>query len=177
MKICIIGSTSLKTRMVQSFISGSGINHTGQININSKQITIDDQVIRLILADGGGQSFFSKKNIWLLKRSWGLKPTFYTGASACIITFGKGEKASLEAVSDWYKEFKKNIADPRIPIALVGIINNTEEIVSIEGQKIANKLNMSYYETSSTNKETISLIFRELATIAVKKGILKYKIP
>lgn len=177
MKICIIGSTSLKTRMVQSLSCRSGIDPTGPININSKEITIDDQVIRLILADGGGQSFFSKKNILLLKQSWGLKPTFYRGASACIITFDKRVKASLEAVSDWYKEFKKNIGDSRIPIALVGLTNNTEEIISIEGQKIAKKLGVSYYETSSTNQETITPIFRELTVIAVKKGILRYKIP
>ncbi|UCE12733.1 MAG: hypothetical protein JSV04_11125 [Candidatus Heimdallarchaeota archaeon] len=173
MKICIIGSTALKTRMVDTLIGGPSSETPGLgVNFSTKQLEYNDQVYKLILVDSGGDSFFfTTRYKWILKHG-GVKPVFYTGAHACIITFDKGVEASFEVVSDWYKGARKSIPDPRIPIVLVGFIGNTEEVTSLEGQKVAEELGMLYYETSPTTQETITPIFLEIVKTAVARGIL-----
>ncbi|MHA2245392.1 MAG: hypothetical protein ACXADY_10540 [Candidatus Hodarchaeales archaeon] len=99
-KICIIGSTSLKTRMVYSFIGSKG--YVGEespfgVELSVKQLKINEHIHMLFILDVG----------WSLKRSCVIHPDLIWGANVCVITFDKGVAASLEVVNDWYKNLRK----------------------------------------------------------------------
>ncbi|MFX0207279.1 MAG: hypothetical protein ACFFDT_14930 [Candidatus Hodarchaeota archaeon] len=91
-----------------------------------------------------------------------LRPSYYRGTSACSIFFDKSDFKSFKTVPTWFTEFRKHIPDPTIPVALVGIITNFEQVTVEEGQTIAQTHNMCYYETQVTDYEQIRYIFHEL---------------
>ncbi|MFX0181459.1 MAG: Rab family GTPase [Candidatus Hodarchaeota archaeon] len=151
LKICVIGETKLKTKLVRRFTKGGfetdRLPSLG-VDITTQKISIDNDQIKLILVDTAGQEFFGK-----------LRPSFYRGASAAIIVFDKGDLKTFKTVPDWLAEFRRHIPDPTIPIAIVGIITNSEHISKEDGQELAKRLNMSYYEVQPTNFEQISQVF------------------
>ncbi|MFX0207544.1 MAG: leucine-rich repeat domain-containing protein [Candidatus Hodarchaeota archaeon] len=155
LKICIIGSTKHKSGLVRQFAQGKFETNYLPIlgvDITTKKIQINDNHLKLILVDTAGQEFFGK-----------LRPSYYRGASACSIFFDKSDSKSFESVPDLLAEFRKHIPDMSIPLALVGIITNSEHITSEDGQNLARKHKMHYYETKPSLPKQISRIFHDLS--------------
>jgi small GTP-binding protein len=152
LKICTIGSGNVgKTSLIRRFAEGkfeTDYLPTLGVDITTKKIKVDNNQIKLILVDTAGQEFFGK-----------LRPSYYRGASACSVFFDKSDLKSFKSVPDWLAEFRKHIPDVSIPIALVGIITNSEHVTTEDGQKLAKRLDMSYYEVQTTISEQISQIF------------------
>lgn len=119
LKICIIGASKYKTQLVRVYAEGKFTTNympTLGVDITTKKIQIGNNRVKLILVDTAGQEFFGK-----------LRPSYYRGASACLIIFALNEKKTF-ALS-WLAEFRKHIPDASIPIALIGIEEpRTEEI-------------------------------------------------
>ena len=162
LKICIIGTPNeLKTKMNQTFCGYQTDTHQRLVlgvEILTKQIMLADRIVKLILVDAAGQQFFGK-----------LRPSYYRGASAAIITFAKEDRASFKAVKDWYEEFKKHIPQSSVPIALVGFITESETVTTEEGQNLAEELGVSYYETKLTNKRIMAEICQDLTLKVLNK--------
>lgn len=145
LKICAIGSGSVgKTSLIRRFAEGKFETNylpTLGVDITTKKIHIDDNQVKLILVDTAGQEFFGK-----------LRPSYYRGASACLIMFALNDKKSFDSVPDWLAEFRKHIPDSSIPIALAGNKKDLEEErqVSVdEGKSMAETHGMTYKETSA----------------------------
>jgi small GTP-binding protein len=162
LKICIIGNPQeIKTAMVRRFAEGKFIpNHlpTLGVDITTKKIQVDNNTVKLILVDTAGHEFFGK-----------LRPSYYRGASAVIITFDKGDEQSFEAVRAWYMEFRNHIPDSTVPIALVGFLTGPPKISTNLGLKIATDIEAKYYEVDTKNPELaiIEEIFRDLTRRAL----------
>ncbi|MFX1508035.1 MAG: Rab family GTPase, partial [Promethearchaeota archaeon] len=113
LKVCILGFPGeLKTDWVRRYAEGKFTTDylpTLGVDITTKQIHVSCNNIKLILVDTANQEFFGK-----------LRPSYYRGASAAIITFDKGDRDSFKAVKKHYNEFKKYIPQGLIPITLVG---------------------------------------------------------
>lgn len=157
LKICLIGNSKSKTALIRMFAEGNFETDYLPIigmDITTKKIHFDDKTVKLILADIPGQEFFGLGIF--------LRPTYYRGASAAIIVFDKNDLKTYETVPDWLAEFRKHSLDPTIPIALVGLISDSEQVTTEEGQKIAKKHNVFYYETQVTDSEQVCHIFIEL---------------
>ena len=161
-KICAIGSggvgkTSLIRRYAENKFDKNYLPTLG-VDITTKKITIENNNIKLILVDTAGQEFFGK-----------LRPSYYRGASACLIMFALDDKKSFEEVSErWITEFRKYVPSTDIPIALAG--NKKDKVqerkISFEEAKtIAQSFDMSYYETSAKlgSSEDLDPIFSGLA--------------
>ncbi|UCG89552.1 MAG: GTP-binding protein [Candidatus Heimdallarchaeota archaeon] len=145
LKICAIGSGSVgKTSLIRRFAEGKFTTNylpTLGVDITTKQIQVDNNNVKLILVDTAGQEFFGK-----------LRPSYYRGASACLIMFALNEKPSFEAIPDWLAEFRKHIPEASVPIALAGNKKDLEEqrqISTDEANTLATTYNMTYYETSA----------------------------
>lgn len=145
LKICAIGSGSVgKTSLIRRFAEGKFTTNylpTLGVDITTKQIQVDSNNVKLILVDTAGQEFFGK-----------LRPSYYRGASACLIMFALDEKPSFDAIPDWLAEFRKHIPDSNVPIALAGNkkdLTDQRQISTDEAHNLAKTYNMTYYETSA----------------------------
>ena len=166
LKICIIGTPNeLKTKMNRNFCGyqPNTLLKTG-VEILTKEIRVAGNFVKLILVDTAGQEFFGK-----------LRPSYYRGASAAIITFAKEDRGSFKAVKDWYKEFKKQIPKSSVPITLVGFITDSEAVTTEEGQNLAEELGISYYETKPTNRRIMAEVCQDLALKIINKVCEGYK--
>ncbi|MFX1286559.1 MAG: Rab family GTPase [Promethearchaeota archaeon] len=160
LKICVLGSTEFKTSLIRRFAEGKFTTNylpTLGVDIITKQIKVNNNEVNLILVDTIGQEFFDK-----------LRPSYFRGASAAIITFEKVDQNSFHAVRDWYRELKKHHPQAAFPIALVGFITNSETIMKGEGMALAEELGLSYYEIKPTDKETIETILHDLVLKVLK---------
>ncbi len=145
LKICAIGSGSVgKTSLIRRFAEGKFTTNylpTLGVDITTKQVQVDDNNIKLILVDTAGQEFFGK-----------LRPSYYRGASACLIMFSLSEKPSYDAIPDWLAEFRKHIPEASVPIALAGNkkdLVDQRQISTDEAYTLAKSYDMTYSETSA----------------------------
>ena len=165
LKICAIGSGSVgKTSLLRRFAEGKFTTNylpTLGVDITTKKIQVDNNNVKLILVDTAGQEFFGK-----------LRPSYYRGASACLIMFALNEKSSYDSIPTWLAEFRKHIPDPKIPIALAGNKKDLEDqriVSSEEARTLAEEYNMKYHETSAKlGGEEIEKIFRGLTRSALE---------
>ncbi len=165
LKICAIGSGNVgKTSLIRRFAENKfDTNYlpTLGVDITTKKIDLDEIQVKLILVDTAGQEFFGK-----------LRPSYYRGASACLIMFALNDENSFTAIPNWRSEFQKYIQPP-VPIALAGNKNDLvdERAVSEkDARKVADELNMAYYETSAKEGGSeIEEIFQSLAKQVISK--------
>ena len=166
LKICAIGSGNVgKTSLIRRFAENKfDTNYlpTLGVDITTKRIMVDNNPIKLILVDTAGQEFFGK-----------LRPSYYRGASACLIMFALNDSKSFTEIPNWLTEFRKYIASP-VPIALAGNKKDLvdQRIISEEdARKTADEHNfIQYYETSALEGGSeIDEIFTSLARKAIAK--------
>ncbi|MFX0016930.1 MAG: hypothetical protein ACFFB2_20825 [Promethearchaeota archaeon] len=161
LKICIIGNhTQLQTQFITNYTKRRTLSHLPTLGLERyvKNITINNQSIKLILVNTAGKQFFKK-----------LRPSYYCGASAAIIIFDKNDQSSLDAVEFWYNEFKAHFPLSSPPIALVGIITGSDDLPSVNGQDSAAVLGVDYYEATPMDTEVIERIFHDLILKVLKK--------
>jgi small GTP-binding protein len=123
---------------------------------------VDENPVKLILVDTAGQEFFGK-----------LRPSYYRGASACLIMFALNDDKSFSEIPNWLDEFRKYIAS-QVPIALAGNkkdLVDQRKVSEEEARKVATDLDfINYYETSALEGGAeINEIFRTLARQAIDK--------
>jgi small GTP-binding protein len=145
LKICAIGSGSVgKTSLIRRFAEGKFTTNylpTLGVDITTKQIQVENNNVKLILVDTAGQEFFGK-----------LRPSYYRGASACLIMFALNEKSSFDSIPTWLAEFRKHIPETSVPIALAGNkkdLIDQRKISTEEANTLAKSYDMTYYETSA----------------------------
>jgi small GTP-binding protein len=173
LKICAIGSGNVeKTRLIRKYAENkfeANYLPTLGVDITTKRIVVNKKPVKLILVDTAGQEFFGK-----------LRPSYYRGASACTILFNQNDRRSFEAVPNWLKEFSKYIP-LSVPVALVCITSDCEEVSSEEGQCLAEVLNCGYFECTLKNGPQLAKVFTFLAHQALeepeKQDSLKIRLP
>ena len=160
LKICILGSGwDLREKLIMSYtgLISDPYSETLGIDVLTKKITVKDTQTKLIIVNTASQEFFNK-----------LRPNYLRGASACVIIFDKSDRLSFEKVTFWLEEFRKHIPQPDIPIALLGINTESEDVSKDEGRALADLLDLHYFETSSPTFENIDEIFVYLCKKVIK---------
>ena len=154
-KVCIVGN---KTKLNQEFgnlTTDSKFNPDHMVtlgmDIPTKLIRVNNQVIKLIILVLAGESFFKK-----------LRSSHYRGAAGVIILFDKSNLSSLEDVNKWHQEASKVLSVASLPLAVVGIKTGEEKITSESGQRVAEELQGDYFETSLKDTKQVSSILKEM---------------
>ncbi len=156
LKVCIVGSNTDLNHRFGNLTADSRYSKnylpTSGFDIPIKRLKVDNEIVKLIIVILAGEEFFriSRKGK-------------YRGASGCLILFDKGEKDTFIAIPDWYKEFT-DICGSSVPIAMVCIETDKEEITIEEGQRLAEQLNIGYYETTIKDKQKVSQILDDFTT-------------
>ncbi|MFX0173197.1 MAG: hypothetical protein ACFE9L_14975 [Candidatus Hodarchaeota archaeon] len=168
LKICIIGSETNLNHKFGNLTADSkwSTNYLPTLghDMPTKRVIIEKTLVKLIIMILAGQEFFGK-----------LRTSYYRGTSGCLILFDKGSEKSFTSVPDWYDEFKTNVKDPSIPVALVGIKSYKNVITSEKGQEVADQLKIGYYETKITDRRQISQIIHEMTEKMVNSKDGKFK--
>ena len=90
---------------------------------------------------------------------------YYKGANGIILIYDITNLQSYENVKNWISQIKEE-ANPNVLIYLAGNkidVGEEERVVKTEeGQKIADELNLPFYETSAKNGVNVNEIFEDI---------------
>jgi len=110
--------------------------------------------------------------------------TYYKGATGIILTYSITDRKSFQNVENWIKQIQIHAAVDVI-IVLVGnkcdLGTEARDITIAEGQQLAKKHSMEFFETSAKDGTNVNEVFQYLANViknkmaenpALKKGIM-----
>ncbi|TFF98743.1 MAG: GTP-binding protein [Promethearchaeota archaeon] len=146
-----VGKTSILLKYIKDFFSNS-LKKTIGSNFLIKDLTIDGKEVRLLLWDIGGQERFQH-----------LRQIYFKGSNASLGVFDVTNRSSLVKIPGWVASIKKSVKKG-IPMILVGNkIDLERKVEQEEAEKLADKLNCEYMETSAKTGENIDIVFEKLA--------------
>ena len=151
-----VGKTSLILRYTDNAFRRSYVSTLG-VHVSNKIFkTEDSTIIQLVLWDVGGQERFK-----IMRRQ------FYQGSDAIFLVFDLTNPDSFGNIPIWFSDIKKNINLPEEEI-MGFIIGNKKDLenrqISADGaQKLAEKFNLKYLETSALSGDNVDHAFTTLA--------------
>ena len=121
-----------------------------------KNITVRDKNIKIQIWDTAGQECFKS-----------ISRGYYKSSVCGLIVYDITSRESFNNVSTWVEECQNN--GPRtITLVLVGNKSDLEEnrlVKYEEGEELANRYNMKFYETSAFNGNNIDKLFYDTTEI------------
>ena len=158
-----VGKTSMVHRYVENKFE-TDYKSTIGTSIMKKECTFKEleSTVRFVIWDLAGQAQFKR-----------VRQSYLANTEAGILVYDVTNRSSFENIDKgWYIEIKK--ASPNIALILVGnkIDLESERVVSRdEGEALAQKLTLTYVETSAKTGENINDAFKMLALQIIKKFI------
>ncbi|MHA1319681.1 MAG: GTP-binding protein [Promethearchaeota archaeon] len=158
-----VGKTSMVHRYVEDEFA-TDYKSTIGTSIMKKECTFKEleSTVRFIIWDLAGQAQFKR-----------VRQSYLANSEAGILVYDVTNRSSFESIDkNWYREIKK--ASPNIVLILVGnkIDLESKRVVSRdEGEALAQKLKLTYLETSAKTGENIDDAFKMLALQIIKKFI------
>jgi small GTP-binding protein len=162
-KIVSIGSAGVgKTSLIRRFAQGKFQKNylpTLGVDITTRELTIDDIIVKLMCVDTAGQEYFGK-----------LRGNYYRGANGCLLVFDLTRKSTFKDCPGWLNEFRMHVVEhEQIPLVLLGnkadlITENAGEIQSDELKEFCEREGLSYYETSAKAGMNVENAFQEIAS-------------
>lgn len=155
-----------KTSMVHRFVEDSfetDYKATIGTSIMKKQCEFEslESSVRFVIWDLAGQQQFQR-----------VRQSYLANARAGVLVYDVTRRNTYEKINNWHEEIKKNT--DQISMILVGNkidLVDDREVTPEEGKELAEKLNLSYIETSAKTGENIEDAFRMLALQLIKKDI------
>ena len=166
-KILTIGESGVgKTCILRRFVENKFLkNHLATIGIDfkTKTLNINNQEIKLKIWDTAGQERF--RNI---------TTQYYKGADGIVLIYDVTDDASYEKIRDWMEQILSNTKREDIGLVLLGNKCDMEQraVTEEQGNKMAEELKVSYFETSALTGQGINEAFNELTRdIMKRKGV------
>ncbi len=157
-----VGKTSLTIRFTTGSFKEDYLPTLG-VNFYSKTVDVNGVLVKLTVWDTGGQEKFKP-----------LLPNYFKGGQGSLVVFDVTDPETFNNVEEWAKQVRQYCGD--IPIILVGnkIDLSSERKVEREAATaLANKLNVSYFESSAKENIMVEDIFTFLASQILKHSLLK----
>ena len=160
LKVIVIGDTCVgKTNFIFRFVENRfSLNYVSTVGFDyrSKIITLpkSKKKVKLQIWDTAGQERYNAVNKNLFQKVQGV-----------IIMYDITNRASLENINKWLYLLSQNVSD-KAKILVGSKLDLSEEkriVTEEEGQNLADKNNMPFYETSSKTGENVEKIFFTLA--------------
>ncbi len=145
------GKTALTVRYTQDIFKESYETTIG-VNWATKQVDVLGQEVKLMIWDTGGQDAFAS-----------VRAQFYKGATGVLCLFDLTNRESFDHVPKWLEEIKTNAKGK--PIVLVGNKSDLpdRQVSREEAETLADKLNISYIESSAKTGAGVGDCFAVLA--------------
>ena len=160
LKVIVIGDTCVgKTNFIFRFVENRfSLNYVSTVGFDyrSKIITLpkSKKKVKLQIWDTAGQERYNAVNKNLFQKVQGV-----------IIMYDITNRASFENINKWLYLLSQNVSD-KAKILVGSKLDLSEEkriVTEEEGQNLADKNHMPFYETSSKTGENVEKIFFTLA--------------
>ncbi len=160
LKVIVIGDTCVgKTNFIFRFVENRfSLNYVSTVGFDyrSKIITLpkSKKKVKLQIWDTAGQERYNAVNKNLFQKVQGV-----------IIMYDITNRVSFENINKWLYLLSQNVSD-KAKILVGSKLDLSEEkriLTEEEGQNLADKNNMPFYETSSKTGENVEKIFFTLA--------------
>ena len=160
-----------KTSMVHRFVEDSfqtDYKSTIGTSIMKKECDFEglSSKVRFVIWDLAGQSQFKR-----------VRQTYVENAEAGIVVFDVTRKETFDNLENWHNEIKE--ASPSISLVLVGNkidLTDDRQVTTEDGQALAQKLGLTYIETSAKNGTNIQDAFKMLALQMIKRFVVAEEI-
>ena len=154
LKLIVIGNQGTgKSCILNRFINGTfdeNYQATIGLDFQSKNVTVHDQDVRLILYDTAGQEKFRS-----------LIPMYIREAQIILLIYDISNKDSFDSIPKWIKEISEiNFSD--VIFVLIGNKNDLEEQRKVsfeEGKQFADKNKFIFQEVSAKTGKNIENLF------------------
>ena len=165
-KLTLVGNESVgKTSIVHRYVENTfkkDYKPTIGVNIMSKTVKFPDQETRVKFSihDLGGQEQFAR-----------VRKSYFRGAHACFIVCDVTDRASFEAVKDWYQETLDYAGLSTIIIIIGNKVDLVDQRVveTDEAVELAHTLGCTYFETSAKTGENVAAAFSVIALFLVER--------
>ena len=154
-----VGKTSLVLRFTDNAFNRRYLPTLGT-NISEKILRIRGVIIQLILWDIAGQKKFQR-----------MRKHFYSGSNGVILVFDLTRMNTFKSITATYKDINKSlIYGENISGFIIGNKNDLEsrEVNREDAEKLAQKLNLGYIETSALTGENVEDAFYNIAETLYK---------
>ena len=169
-KIILIGdSSSGKTNIINRYISDKFVENsqpTIGVEMFSRDYLIDGDSIHAQIWDTAGQEKYNT-----------LTSSYYKGAKGALVVYDVTQKATFDQVERYVNELKDN-SDKNVFFALVGNkcdLEGNRMILKEEGEKLAQKLKIAFFEVSAKTGVGIENLFKYLIDGVYKKNSREFK--
>ena len=145
-----------KTSLVQRFMGDDNVGTpaaTLSVDFRVKRLEIDKQRVRLHVWDTAGQERFDS-----------LSYKYYRGANGVLLVYDITVRKSFEDITMWLENIRKH-CHQEINAVLVGNkcdLNGNRQVPAAEAEKLADELNMAFFETSATDDVHVNKAYLEL---------------
>ena len=156
-----VGKTSIILRYTENtFSKNSQLSSLG-VDYKTKIINTDNKSCKLCIWDTAGQEKFNH-----------LTKQYYKECDGALLIFDLTNKKSYDKINYWLNDLKNSVNIDNLGIILIGNKVDeieTREITKDEGEKLASKLGVLYYEVSALTKDHIDKSFKWLVTDILRK--------
>jgi small GTP-binding protein len=156
-----VGKTSILTRYIRKEFSDDIIGTVGASFFLSKDLTIDDKLVKLQIWDTSGN-----------ERYRSLLPIYFRSVHCCILVYDVTNKESFENVIGWREFFLQSFTKDvqKLPIVIIGNkldLENERQVSYERAQCWCDMNNMCYFETSAKDDINLDKLFHEVAKSAM----------
>ena len=126
----------------------------------AKSVKIREQIYRIQIWDTAGQENFRS-----------ITRNYYKSSSCALVVYDITSRDSFNSINSWI-EACKNQSPKTIFFVLIGNKSDLEdkrEVSKEEGQELADKLGVLFYETSAKTGDNVNELFRDSADEIAKK--------
>ena len=160
-----------KTSMVHRFVEDSfQTDYKSTIGTSIMKKVCDFEglasKVRFVIWDLAGQAQFQR-----------VRQTYVANAEAGILVFDVTRKKTFDSVEKWFNEIKN--ASKSISLILIGNkidLVEDRQVTTEEGENLAKKLNLSYFEASAKTGENVNDAFNMLALQMIKRYVVTEEI-
>ncbi len=152
-----------KTTLVHNFIDSTfedDYKPTIGVSIMKKSVIFDQWgvQVRLQIFDLAGQKQFTR-----------VRQTYFAGAKSGLLVFDTTRRETFDNIEKWYQEAVS--VEPDMMLMLIGNkidLVDSREVSKEEGKALADKLGITYFETSALNRDLVEEAFRTLAFLFIQ---------
>ena len=157
----MVGKTSVLERYINRTFKSNYLLTIG-MDKRFKRLEVNNTDVDIFITDTAGQERFRS-----------LTKMFYKGADGILVGFSLTEAKTLESVNYWINEINQNCSK-EYPISLVLFGNKCDDKENIQVKqedidKIKDKYNLTYFETSAKDNINIQNIFEYLTKMTIIK--------
>ncbi|EGR34677.1 Ras family protein, putative [Ichthyophthirius multifiliis] len=162
LKFLVIGDSGVgKTCVLLNYCEGTFTNvHLTTIGIDYKlkQEEIDGKRVKLQIWDTAGQERFKTITV-----------NYYKGAMGIVLAYSVTDPNSFKNIADWMKQINEH-ADANVKKIIIANkcdMKDDRKVSQKEGEELAEKYGVKYFETSAKDGQNIGEAFKSIAKQAL----------